>query len=220
MIYKNKDIFISHNWGKDNLNRDNHERCKLLCDKLLKHGYKVWFDSYDMYGNIDSCISKGINNCKIVIVCLTETYSNKINNAVNMQTLNDNCFKEWNYTLFKNKIIIPVIMEEKMKTILLKEDGIVQMYLNSTMFIDFSDNLEDEFNFLCKTIKKFNVYTSKENKFIKSPNNSFDNLLLYFSKIVSPRSPRLSRSPRSPRSPILSNLKKNNRKKIRHIITI
>ena len=32
-----KDIFISHNWGKDLLNRDNHLRCKELADKLIKN---------------------------------------------------------------------------------------------------------------------------------------------------------------------------------------
>ena len=30
-----KNIFISHAWGNDELNRDNHMRCKELCDKLI-----------------------------------------------------------------------------------------------------------------------------------------------------------------------------------------
>ena len=42
-----KDIFISHCWGKDELDRDNHLRCKNLTDKLLNSGYSIWFDSYD-----------------------------------------------------------------------------------------------------------------------------------------------------------------------------
>lgn len=34
-----KDIFISHAWGKDELDRDNHERCKILANKLINNGY-------------------------------------------------------------------------------------------------------------------------------------------------------------------------------------
>ena len=48
-----KEIFISHAWGQDSLKRDNHLRCKKIADFLILNGYSVWFDTYDMVGNID-----------------------------------------------------------------------------------------------------------------------------------------------------------------------
>ena len=44
-----KDIFISHAWGKDELDRDNHERCKILANKLINKGYTVWIGSNEIY---------------------------------------------------------------------------------------------------------------------------------------------------------------------------
>ena len=84
-----KDIFISHAWRKDELDRDNHERCKILANKLINNGYSVWIDSNDLYGNIDSSIMKGINNCKIVLVCLTKRYCDKINTCAINQLSNE-----------------------------------------------------------------------------------------------------------------------------------
>ena len=132
-----KDIFISHNWGKDLLNRDNHLRCKELADKLIKNKFTVWFDSYDLFGNIDSAITNGINNCKIVLICLTFKYIDKINNSCNNQKIKDNCYKEWNYSIFKNKTIIPIIMEPNLTEFLLNSNGIIQMYLSSLYLLIF-----------------------------------------------------------------------------------
>ena len=93
----NKQIFISHAWGLDSSNRDNHNRCIELSNKLKNNGYSVWIDNDEIIGNIDAAIMKGINNFSVVLLCLNEKYCNKINNAINYQCPNDNCFKEWNY---------------------------------------------------------------------------------------------------------------------------
>ena len=180
-----KDIFISHNWGLDKQHRDNHIRCKLLADKLIKHGYSIWFDTYDMLGNIDDSIIKGINNSKIVLICLTEEYINKINNAVYKSSPNDNCYKEWNYSIFKQKIIIPIIMETDAINIFLKNEGVIQMYLNSVLFINFSKNLDNDIGLLCKTLNKYKIYNKDEVR-LYSENISFNNLL-HFVKTISPR---------------------------------
>lgn len=186
-----KDIFISHAWGNDELNRDNHKRCKVLADKLIEHGYTVWFDSNEIYGNIDSSIMKGINNCKIVLVCLTRRYCDKINNCAINQLSNDNCYKEWNYSLFKQKIIIPVLMEPCMINIFLHEDGIMQMYLNSLIFVNFSHNLDDDFFILCKNIKNNNIFNNNQKKYILEDSNNLFNKFVYIlndipDKIISP----------------------------------
>ena len=157
-----KEIFISHAWGYDELERDNHNRCKEIADKLIQNNYGVWFDDYDMHGLIDNAIMKGINNCKIFVLCLTKKYCDKINNAVNNNFLNDNCYKEWNYCLFKQKIIIPVIMEPSMKNIYL-QDGIIQMYLNNTIYIDFSETINIEK--IIKIININNIFPNKQLSF-------------------------------------------------------
>ncbi len=178
-----KEIFISHAWGNDSDNRDNHKRCEQLFNILKSNEYSVWFDKYDMSGNIDSCIMNGINNCKVVLLCLTEKYFNKINNAVHGQVLNDNCYKEWNYSLFKQKKIIPIIMDSKTSNIYLNTDGVIQMYLNSCLYIDMSKDFTDDISLLYQTLKKYEVFNKKQKKFMKiKPNSSFDSLLKLLSK--------------------------------------
>jgi hypothetical protein len=163
-----KQLFISHAWGKDGLERDNHQRCKLLYNKIIQKKYSAWIDDNEIYGNIDYAIMRGINNAKAIIVCLTETYCNKINNAVLHNLPNDNCYKEWNYSLFKQKIIIPVIMEPNMRNIYLKQEGVVQMYFNSTLYIDASEDLDSAVEKICFTLKNNCIYSEK---FTKKFNN-------------------------------------------------
>jgi hypothetical protein len=218
-----KDIFISHAWGKDELDRDNHERCKILANKLINNGYTVWIDSNEIFGNIDSSIMKGINNCKIVLICLTKKYCDKINKCAISQLTNDNCYKEWNYSLFKQKIIIPVLMEPNMINTFLHEEGIIQMYLNSLMFIDFTNNINDDFMVLCKYLKKNNIFSSKEKKFVTSNSNSFNDFVYYITgmslKSISPRTiNKLHKNYMS--SKIFKNKYKKKYKEIKTIIKI
>jgi len=172
-----KDIFLSHAWGTDDENRNNHERVKILSKLLLNKGYSVWFDENEIIGNIDNSIMKGITNAQVVLVCLTEKYCNKINNSVYHNSPNDNCYKEWNFCLFKQKKIIPVIMEKKMEEVFLKDDGVIQMYLNNVMFINYYDDEDNDFEILCKTLRQYNVYNKDEKTFMNiKPNSSFDKL--------------------------------------------
>ena len=173
-----KDIFLSHAWANDNLDRNNHLRCKILADKLINEGYEVWFDEYNMVGNIDNCIVKNINNCSIVLLCLTETYSNKINNGIFEGKINDNCFKEWNYSLFKNKTIIPVIMEPKMFELFnlnnTNSQNLLQLYLKSLLYMNITtDNYAtNDYKLLCKTLKEYEIYTKNEKNDIANGNTS------------------------------------------------
>ena len=148
-------IFISHAWGMDAIGRDNHERCRQLAKRLKEeYRYHIWIDHAEMYGNIDSAITKGINNSTVVLICLTEKYNSKINDAANNCRPNDNCYKEWNYSLFKQKLIIPVIMEESMKEIYLQREGIIPMYFHSTLFIDASSDIENATREIHETLEK------------------------------------------------------------------
>jgi hypothetical protein len=156
---KKKQIFLSHAWGQDEEGRDNHQRTLQLAEKLKKNGYTVWIDQEQMYGNIDKAIMEGIKNCDIVIFCLTDKYINKINNAVYNNIPSDNCYKEWSYSLFLKKQIIPIVMEPYVKSNFLKEHGVVQMYLSNILYIDFSKSFDGKnFTELTRNLIQYNIF--------------------------------------------------------------
>lgn len=173
-----KDIFISHNWGLDSIGIDNHKKCKIIADELILRGYSVWFDENDMVKNIDDKIMEGINNSKIVIVCLTEKYCKKIEDGVRYQRINDNCYKEWNYTLLKSKKIIPIIMEKDL--INKPASQIIQMYINSIFYIDMSESINENIELLCKDLKEYKIYSSNE---INVSEIIINNIISFFKKI-------------------------------------
>ena len=190
-----KQIFLSHAWGIDSLGRDNHIRCKELYDLLVKNGYSVWFDDKDIKGNIDNSIIKGINNAKIILICLTEKYCNKINSAVNNNLPNDNCYKEWSYSLFKQKLIIPIIMDPNMQDIYTQGDGIIQMYLHNTLYIDLSDELSINLNKLISTLDYYNIYSRNSPNI--TPNNSNNSLLNLLIKNIDNKETERDNNPNS-----------------------
>ena len=83
-------------------------------------------------------------------------------------------------------------MEPSMINHFLKNEGIIQMYLNSLMFIDFTNNFDDDFNILCKNLRINNVLKYSEKKFYSGNSNSFNNFVKAITgmslKSISPRS--------------------------------
>ena len=213
-------LFISHAWGKDTLGRDNHIRCKEIYSRLIRSGYNAWFDEYDLYGNIDSSIIKGINNSYIILICLTQKYCEKVNNAIETQIPNDNCFKEWNYSLFKNKIIIPIIMEPIMKDIFLNGDGVIQMYLNSTMFIDMTENINGNahtdlnYKLLCRTLHMHGVYNNKPPNKLRIINYSLSNYVPYINTLKKIKRIKYNQAQKSSYKNILTSRKNASQKNI------
>ena len=58
-----------------------------------------------------------------------------------------------------------------------KNDGVIQMYLNNVMFINFYDDEANDFKILCKTLRQYSVYNKDEKNFMNiKPNSSFDKL--------------------------------------------
>ena len=80
-------------------------------------------------------------------------------------------------------------MDSKMSDIYINGDGIVQLYLNTCMYIDMSKNIDHEIELLFQTLKKYNIYSNNQKLFIRS-NNSFDNLVMYFQETFKSLSPR------------------------------
>jgi hypothetical protein len=92
-------FFISHSWGLDDENRDNHKRVVTLGRMLQSRGYKLFLDEDDMEGDIKSTMSKGIANTSIFIVCVTKSYMKKVNDEKS-----NNCQYEYKCARNMNKL--------------------------------------------------------------------------------------------------------------------
>jgi hypothetical protein len=150
------------------LNRDNHQRVYDLAKKLRLLGWYIWIDEEDMIGNIDAAMASGIDNAEAVIICLTEEYCLKINQAAKDPRKRDNCLKEWTYTNARNKLIIPIVMEPDLLNINNWPPGIISLQLGSTIFKDGSD---DNLDNCCIVINNLLL------KYGLTPNDKLFNLL-------------------------------------------
>ena len=159
MENSNRQLFFSHCWARDRLQRNNHFRVLNLANLMKNLGFTIWIDEFDMKDDIDYSMLSGIQNSQIFLCCLTESYMLKINNAASNPRKRENCYKEWCYACNSDKIIIPVIMEPFLKNIKNWPTSVVQLYLSNTLYIDFSNN-EFYQNALKLTqyLEKFNIY--------------------------------------------------------------
>lgn len=132
-----KQIFISHTWKPDSLGRDTHKRAQHLKCSLEKLGWSVWFDETDMHGNIDASMANGIDNCSVVLFCLTHTYFENIENAANTSRMS-NCLKEWNYSQIRNKLSLPVLFEPELCDLNQWPPGVISMTFGRSLYIDAS----------------------------------------------------------------------------------
>lgn len=136
----NYDAFLSHNWGMDVLDRDNHERVRRVNDKLKASGLKTWFDAEKLTGNIPLQMSRGIDSSDVVVVFITEEYMRKVNGDQD-----DNCKREFQYSVLSKSTqkIIAVVMEASMRSTNAWR-GVVGMELGNSLYIDMStDDLID-----------------------------------------------------------------------------
>lgn len=168
-----KQLFFSHTWRPDNLFRDNHKRVVKLAKIMSFYGWKCWIDENEIFGNIDACIASGIENCDVVLIFITESYCNKINEAAHNPNIRDNCLKEWTYANNRNKLMIPIIMEPCLLNTSYWPDGIINLYFGSTLYIDYSeDNIYNVVKNLTKLLNKYNIYCPSSNNTI---NNIYNN---------------------------------------------
>ena len=93
------DVFLSHNWGKDESGRDNHHRVSLINKELKALGYKTWLDEEKIAGNIAEKMSLGIEQTKGVIVFITWKYHEKVNG----KNAADNCMQKRIYVCLRKE---------------------------------------------------------------------------------------------------------------------
>ena len=94
------EAFLSHDWGKDELGRNNHDRVKKIFQALKEKGLSLWFDEVYMEGDIDKAMCKGIDESKLVIIFITKRYMQKVAGDNDQ----DNCQKEFNYAKQKEAL--------------------------------------------------------------------------------------------------------------------
>ena len=128
-------LFFSHAWNFDEQGRCTHDRVVRLAHFMKCFGWKIWLDDYEMFGNIDQCMVRGIDSCDIVLFCLTHKYFEKSHDQ------SSNICHEWTYTHFRHKKFVPVIMEPSLKDHTRWPTGVVGMYLARNLFVDASDDM-------------------------------------------------------------------------------
>ncbi len=147
-------LFMSHTWAHDEEGRDNHRRIICIAAQLERLGWEVWIDEKCMHGDIDVCMANGIDNCAAVIFCLTRSYFQRVNETRFLT----NCKKEWNYTHFRNKCSLPLVME---RSLLRTEDwpiGVISMRLSNTLYVDASsDTFEAIAKNITEQLKRMNI---------------------------------------------------------------
>ena len=133
------EAFLSHDWGKDELGRNNHDRVKRIFQALKQRGLCLWFDEVYMEGDIDEAMCKGIDESAIMIIFITKRYMQKVAG----DDAGDNCKKEFNYAKQTRGSgrMLSVVMEPQCRdtnTWL----GQVKMYMGSRLYVDFSEDAD------------------------------------------------------------------------------
>ena len=70
------DVFLSHDWGNDELDRNNHERVASVNKQLKGAGVQTWFDGDQMRDNINKAMADGIAGSRVILVFVTANFIN------------------------------------------------------------------------------------------------------------------------------------------------
>mmetsp|Transcript_27273 Transcript_27273/g.41043 ORF Transcript_27273/g.41043 Transcript_27273/m.41043 type:complete len:374 (-) Transcript_27273:139-1260(-) len=140
------DAFLTHNWGRDTKNRDNHERVVRFKKELQTHNdiENLWLDEERMTGDIVQQMTTGIEQSRLVIVFITQSYVNKVAGRGERRD-NDNCLLEFKYAARKKgpSNLIVVVMEDSCSNPS-EWDGPVGFYLGDHLYYSFQDDLDLE----------------------------------------------------------------------------
>ena len=128
-------VFFSHDWGKDQLGRDNHDRVVKIFRALADRGIVGWLDEKYMQGDIDEAMCRGIDESVLFVLFITKRYLDKTASK-NPQ---DNCKKEFNYAKQKvgSKRMLCVVMEPQCLDTN-TWPGQVAMHMGSKLYFDLA----------------------------------------------------------------------------------
>ena len=71
------DCFLTHDWGEDELGRDNHARVSEVYKRLKQAGFAPWFDEEFMRGDINQTMSDAMSRSSSVVAFITKRYIEK-----------------------------------------------------------------------------------------------------------------------------------------------
>ncbi|XP_074660439.1 uncharacterized protein LOC141912910 isoform X2 [Tubulanus polymorphus] len=135
-------VFISYQWGKQ-------PQIKRLYRRLTELGFHCWMDIYQMGGgdSLYDKIDRGIRNCRVVVSCVTETYSKSAN-----------CRKEVSLCDALKKPIIPLLLEDTRWP----PGGPMSMVFTELLYIDFAheENVQETWtgNSFDQLFEKLRIY--------------------------------------------------------------
>ncbi len=109
------DIIISYS-HKDKL------ICTQIYNELIQNNYHVWIDFNEIHENIMDGMVQGIEQSRIIILCMSEEYKR-----------NNYCRAEAQYAFQKKLKIIPILIEKYYKP-----DGWLLFLIGSLVYIDFT----------------------------------------------------------------------------------
>ena len=130
--------FLTHDWGTDDLGRNNHTRVARVNDSLKQRGVATWFDAEQMTGSIRDKMAEGVAHTKTIAVFITKRYLDKVNG----QDLIDNCKFELDYAfrLKGSTKIIPVVMEASMRNPATWGWGAGSALLSGLLYVNMSSD--------------------------------------------------------------------------------
>jgi len=130
-------VFFSHDWGKDQLGRDNHDRVVKIFRALAHLGIVGWLDEEYMQGDIDKAMCQGIDESLLFVLFITKRYLDKTASD-NEQ---DNCQKEFNYAKQKvgSRRMLCIVMEPQCRDTS-TWPGQVAMHMGSKLYFDLAED--------------------------------------------------------------------------------
>ena len=137
------DVFLTHDWGKDERGRDTHARVSRVNAALKSRGISTWFDDEQMHGDIRHKMTEGIDHASLIIVFITSRYQDKVNG----QDRRDNCKYEFDYSFNQKGTtkFIPVVMETRMRNDR-EWKGSLAGALSGILYVDMVEDDDATFN--------------------------------------------------------------------------
>ncbi|RYH10757.1 TIR domain-containing protein [archaeon] len=130
-------IFLTHDWGTDELGRSTHQRVSKINQMLKARGFVTWFDEDRMSGAIVDAMTSGIDHSSCMAVFVTDRYMGKVNGVDGR----DNCKIEYNYAfrILGPHKMIPIVMEPRVRFASAWK-GAVGAGLGGLLYIDMVDD--------------------------------------------------------------------------------
>ena len=123
-----------------------------LARELEKLGWTVWFDEDEMFGHMDTRMTKGIDDSRVVVVFISIEYCRKVNDG----DRRSNVAKELNYAISQNKLLLPICVDPSMRPTDLS--GNMSMTFGSFYIIDGCEGSARDKAIASTIILKCNAY--------------------------------------------------------------